>query len=110
METLSKSKNWCQDLSQPKKYTVFLRISENSSDILTYCTCKAGARTLGGCAHSCAILYHLTVDKCGERPNAAHKRVNLSGVVDIREFKLQKKQNTQENQSQIEELDDSIQS
>ena len=42
----------------PKKYQVFLKLNQNGNieDILSYCTCKTGARTLGGCAHSTAIL------------------------------------------------------
>ena len=62
------------DSKQAKKYTVLLKILKDNSEILTYCTCKSGARTLGGCAHSCAILYYLTVDKIGERSNAAQKK------------------------------------
>ena len=85
-----------------------MKILKDNSEILTYCTCKSGARTLGGCTHSCAILYYLTVDKIGERSNAAQKKVSVSGVIDIRQFKLQKKIMSSENQSQIEDLNNSM--
>lgn len=47
----------------PKKYSVILQIPEEGDieDIKSYCTCKTGARTLGGCAHATAMLYLLTV-------------------------------------------------
>lgn len=66
------------DNAQPKKYSIVVKLSPtgNVSDILSYCTCKAEARTLGGCAHSCAILYHLTIktdDKSTNTPNTSRK-------------------------------------
>jgi hypothetical protein len=83
------------DKAQAKKYCIVMKIPEsgNITNILAYCTCKAGARTLGGCAHSVAILYYLTAN-CGDntldKPNTSKKRVTASNVIDLKSFKTQK--------------------
>ena len=75
------------DSNQPKKYTILVKIPKNTDpkDIVVYCTCKAGTRTLGGCAHSCAVIYYLTVNQKNDekRPNTARERVNSTDIIDF---------------------------
>ena len=83
------------DKKEAKKYTIVVKIPNSSEveKILSYCTCKSGARTMGGCAHSCAILYYLSNHNDIEdpdQPNTAKKRVSASGVIDLKDYKQQK--------------------
>lgn len=100
------------DKTQAKKYCILLQIPSNGEveQILSYCTCKSGARTLGGCAHSCAILYHLTIhdDKLGNKPNTAKKRVSTSGTIDLKSYKAQKMEEIEEKKNLSEEDDDNV--
>lgn len=97
------------DSTQPKKYTVVIYIPPTGGeDVLAYCTCKSGARTLGGCAHSCAILYYLTVDQSNEKSSVAQKRVSESGIIDLREFKQKKKNSEVVSDSEIYDMNDSM--
>ena len=77
--------------------------------ILTWCSCKAGAKTLGGCVHACAILYHLTVVEGNDdqnRPNSAKRRVKKTNIIDLTPYKAQKKQNMEDSEiQQIEETE-----
>jgi hypothetical protein len=101
------------DSSQPRKYTILVKIPKNAGpkDIVAYCTCKAGTRTLGGCAHSCAVIYYLTVNQESdeERPNTARKRVDSTDIIDLRVYKQQKKE-LAESQSEMQELGSDLQS
>lgn len=98
------------DAAQPKTYSVTLYLPNNNiNEIVTYCTCKTGARTLGGCVHSTVVLYYLTVNKGDtEEPvknifqTAKHK---TETVLDIRPFKLQKLKE-RGNQTQVDDSDD----
>lgn len=98
------------DNTKAKKYTVVVKIPStgNVTDILSYCTCKAGARTLGGCAHSCAILYHLTIgsDRGSlNKANTAKKRVLSSGAIDLKSYKIQKMKESKDESPDV--IDDS---
>ena len=69
---------------------------------MAYCSCKAGARTLGGCAHSCAILYYLNINEQSkkEQSNTAQKRITVTKLIDLKPYKKQKNNST-DNQSQM---------
>lgn len=82
------------DACSPKNYTVILDIPPDGDvkKIRTYCTCKTGARTLGGCVHAATILSHLCIGSCNQQmrtPNAKSK-ANLLTDNDVRQFKRQK--------------------
>lgn len=65
--------------------------------MLSYCTCKIGARTLGGCAHSTAILYHLTVGSIDSvKLPKIQANSKLRDIIDVREFKLAAKRKRDE--------------
>ena len=76
----------------PGLYTVLLRIDKFSKplEIESYCSCKSGARTIGGCCHSSAILSRITLEKYGgdleERKLKKKKKFEI-----IKDFKKQKK-------------------
>ena len=96
------------DAKEPKHYMVTLYIPTNNiMDVKCYCTCKTGMRTLGGCAHSTAALYQLTVAK--GLPAPSKKRPSITAqqkaenVTNVRPFKLRKKEAQKEEQQSDEE-------
>ena len=84
-----------------KHYTVFIDIPKdgNSEAITTYCLCKSGARTLGGCAHSTAALYKLTCQE--EEKNVAPQKG--SPLLSVSDFKKMKKKEIKERLGKEEE-------
>ena len=99
------------DKKSAKKYCVTVKIPKdgNIKQLITYCTCKSGARTLGGCAHSCTILYHLTAkdDNSQLEPvNSSKKRVLASGAIDLKSFKTQKMEKLKMTEENLQEDDD----
>lgn len=100
------------DSAHSKKYCILIKIPKdgNVNNILSYCTCKAGARTLGGCAHSCAILYHLTITDDSDhenKPNTSQKRLSTSGIIDLKTYRAKKKKENQSfDEESIENNDD----
>lgn len=39
--------------------TILMRLDGRTEDVRALCSCKSGARTLGSCSHSVAVLYWL---------------------------------------------------
>ena len=94
----------------PKKYTVLLDLPQegNMEDILSFCTCKTGARTLGGCVYATAILFHLTIEKQEVDMNDTSplKAKNRSiDIIDIKDFKNEKKRKRGQENIENEETD-----
>lgn len=95
----------------PKKYTVYLALPSEGDleDIHSYCTCKTGTRTLGGCAHSTAVLYNLTIDDQPVIKNAsivAQKKIE--NIIDLSQYKEEKKKKRQESSQEEMDEDDSV--
>ena len=93
---------------EPKKYIILLKIPKEGEikDILSYCTCKTGSRTLGGCFHSTAILFHLTIDikpeEASKKKNSPTAKNKLKGIIDIRPFKKKKINSKKEKYKEAE--------
>jgi hypothetical protein len=65
---------WCRFTSQAK-HKVYFRFGTETGETVSYCTCKSGARIVGGCAHAVSILYHLSQkDKAQVGDNKKRKR------------------------------------
>ena len=47
----------CFDKLNTSKYSIFLKFGQSLETTKHYCTCKAGARTVGSCAHIIAALF-----------------------------------------------------
>jgi hypothetical protein len=45
------------------KQNIFLEFGQDMAEILSFCSCKSGARTVGGCAHAIAVLVYLDLCK-----------------------------------------------
>jgi hypothetical protein len=48
-------------VNNQKRHTLYLHFGapNRTENISSYCTCKSGARTVGGCVHAIAVLTHL---------------------------------------------------
>jgi len=44
--------------NNPNKYLTFVSFQDHVN-ILAYCTCKGGNRTLGFCSHACSVIWYL---------------------------------------------------
>ena len=88
-----------------KKVIIKLLEVGDIEDIWSYCTCKTGTRTLGGCAHATSILILLIISQSTESiinisPTSKFKAKTL---INISEFKKTKK-----NQINMENMENDI--
>lgn len=89
LQTFLKVQGLKSRFSSGKPRAVVLLMAGTTAGIICYCTCKAGMRTVGGCAHGVAALYLFVMHKeaiLEGRPTeeALTKPVNnFSNVVDI---------------------------
>ena len=74
--------------NRSKRYIILFRLNKNTKplEIESYCSCKSGARTIGGCCHSSAILSRITLGKYSEDivKIRKKKRKKFDSVIDIR--------------------------
>ena len=78
----------------PKQYSVIVQLplKGDIKDIKSYCSCKTGARTLGGCAHATAMIHFLTIPQLQKQskkksPTAKSK---AESIISVRPFKIAK--------------------
>ena len=71
-----------------KKYIILFKLNKNSKplEIESYCTCKSGARTIGGCYHTTSILSRITLKKySGDiEGRKEKKRKKFETVIDLK--------------------------
>lgn len=96
------------DSIQPKHYSVILQFPNKNQDITevkTYCTCKTGMQTLGGCVHATAVLCKLTVDRSsiGDANESPTAKMKMTTVQDIRPFKIQKMEEKKKESQELQE-------
>ncbi len=75
---------------QPKTHTVYVQFDpDDFSETITFCDCKSGARTAGGCAHSVAILTYIYYKVTNQTPAEYHPYATkvFETVKDVRNFK-----------------------
>ena len=91
--------------SDPKNYTIILRIPSigDIEDILSYCTCKTGSHTIGGCA----ALYLLTVTEVpqSKKWSSMEAKTKIGFVLDVREFKREKKQQRVDTNDKVNQME-----
>lgn len=80
-----------------KTHTVFLFPSTETKDIIGYCKCKSGQRTVGGCGHVVASLYFLAWELQGSPISeyAPNSNKNMSEIVDLTQWVRENRQNSQ---------------
>ena len=61
-------------------------------DIKSYCSCKTGARTLGGCAHATAMIHFLTIPQLEKqsKKNSPTAKSKAKSIINVRPFKMAK--------------------
>lgn len=98
------------DIATSKSYSVVLQIplEGDIEDIHSYCSCKTGARTLGGCAHATSVLCHLTVDQVSNNSSkkSPNSKSKSSDIHNVRPLKVQKLLERKELET-LNEMDDS---
>ena len=55
-------------------------------NLYTYCKCKNGSRTIGGCAHAVAVLAHLALlsgNRIWHLPKKSKSLYNMENVMDL---------------------------
>ncbi len=53
----------------PKRHTVYIQFDPNDfHETMSYCDCKSGARTAGGCSHAVAVLTYIFYERNDETP------------------------------------------
>ena len=77
--------------NNPRRYMVLLRLDKFSKplEIESYCSCKSGARTIGGCCHSSSILARVTLRKYDENIEEIRKRKRkkFQNIINIKKRK-----------------------
>ena len=93
---------------QPKTHTVYIKFDETDfKETITYCDCKSGGRTAGGCSHSVAILtyiYYQMNDIMLPEYHPYAKKV-FDTVKDVRNFKKRMLRELSTDESDSMDLD-----
>jgi hypothetical protein len=84
----SKSRFSNSNQKTQKGYTSYIQFGELTWDTISYCTCKSGLRTIGGCAHVVAQLFFLYHQNAGEDlpPLVPQSRASAKDIINISDF------------------------
>lgn len=70
--------------SRKKQHNVHLYFPdkcENLSNVISYCTCKSGMRTVGGCSHAISALYYIMLKQSQKPIPKYHVKATKFGSV-----------------------------
>ena len=90
----SKSRFSNSNQKSQKGYTSYIQFGARTWDTFSFCTCKSGLRTIGGCAHVVDQLYYLFHKNIGEDlPSLVPRsRQFAENIINISEFASARRQ------------------